>query len=1560
MGLIIPEDSSIDLDKLTLDYYLEATPIFGSEIKSYDMTGRNVYTIGSYTDSLGFGITSMDIDIKPNLQPVVNINFKDLYGNLVFNRNEDFKFDVLFQMPYPKFKLYLKGYLGKQISFLLQVKSVKTTYQPTDGSFEIKAEFVPNVFGFFNDIPYQYLFAVPYLKKKLGDPVSSDGQGSIIQIAKEGFQIQTTVKEVQDKYAGLRDRLTTFFANSKQISLNYNDGKINFQKIDGDQDLLDAGFTSLVFNIEFGAPSIATDDASLELFGSAILASINGSQRIVFKNNSDASKINSFVQSLEGQALIKRNKENIRRNLEIIQEVSSKQVTNNLTGKKIESQTIYNVMTRLAGDCAYILGYILEGGLNGYNNDPDRSENVDVSGYFYPTQDRPFVNSSSFSEQIPYPRARLEIDHVAMFVDALMGGVSGAQIVIDEFQQQGQNNTNNSTTQNQTPFKEELKRKISNLENGKENPYTSNVDQLIPNLIQRCGLISCGYSGPSISATNNGLDKEAVEKIFKNEFENLRSTVITLNSIGAETLKKFCTIVTTNFTRNGKIVNDGTLDSIKTEDGSTLRKYFATYFQKFNRANELDQFKDKNPESLISKYTYNNNILYYNPKDLYDAVKSISPEANDILGGKGDIFTYVTKANIQKKTPQNTGLKNPTPKSILFIGDSVTAIKNYSNGAAITGTYPNYVKSQLSSRGITVDVLAKGGEATKWMLDNLIIQLQSNKYDRIYFYGGINDAWNSSIKPQKTLDNVNKILDAIINSGADAFIIQGYNPDPFMDYTKMPVTRYQTGGITDNIPLIQEYKEYQTELEKLQTSRNDFVLIPKIDIGNTTGDGIHPNGTQHKKIAEVIVKTIDDPSQQQFVNNNSNNININNINNFQTEIVNPTNPVFYSWYYFTGDNTKGNIIKKPDTLSKSVFIDVKKLDVTVNNKVFKPSDLPSLIVLYDETSSVTGTQKPSDDDGIFRLLDKLTLENPSDWVVNLENDLCRSYLYFLCNLMLTEGFLNLPEQEREKKRQEEEQRRLTEINSRVIGQSSATISNSGEAKSNREETFKSVYFQFHHLCQAWISLANKDESGSIALPNDPKIELRNYLEEKYKSNDKTANFYLNFSLPLISKSDTDVDVREAIIDTEPLLENNTQTSTLNMMQNICSKNNFLLQPIPGGVTDDLDELFEPQPSVSYSVGNNALSVIWSPTPENRYTDNRNEPIYPERDFSNMPTLINSFKPIPLFQYGSPNNVIIKSIKAGTDDNKLTSDSIGATSQVVNNQNSNTKRSFNCSMLSVLQGRSYKISMDMLGNAQMYPTMNLVLDNIPIFTGLYWITEVQHKLTPNNMETTVEAVKMKYAGDDKFVSIPPITKRTAFVSGGNIGGRNNTIPNINSNPVGSGGSTSGGKQLDTNPKSQYPRKIDSRNGRIGNEMVGAKDCKGNELKLNAEAAKMFALMVADATRDGVCLYAYGPGGGYRSYETQDAIFDWQRYNDSGGRIKYKIGTVDTAAAYPGQSNHGWGTAIDFAQNNDLKTSMRPWLLANGEKYGWSWKEGRSVGEPWHFTYYPKLRTVPIPP
>src|SRR5699024_8572534 len=62
---------------------------------------------------------------------------------------------------------------------------------------------------------------------------------------------------------------------------------------------------------------------------------------------------------------------------------------------------------------------------------------------------------------------------------------------------------------------------------------------------------------------------------------------------------------------------------------------------------------------------------------------------------------------------------------------------------------------------------------------------------------------------------------------------------------------------------------------------------------------------------------------------------------------------------------------------------------------------------------------------------------------------------------------------------------------------------------------------------------------------------------------------------------------------------------------------------------------------------------------------------------------------------------------------------------------------------------------------------------------------------------------------------------------------------------------------------------------------------------------------------------------------------------------KPGGVNVASPDLG-SNHEDGRAVDIHP-----AAIQNWFKSNGRLYGWSWDEGRRVGENWHFRYVPSL-------
>ena len=208
-----------------------------------------------------------------------------------------------------------------------------------------------------------------------------------------------------------------------------------------------------------------------------------------------------------------------------------------------------------------------------------------------------------------------------------------------------------------------------------------------------------------------------------------------------------------------------------------------------------------------------------------------------IIGGLGILGLGVLTAFLLESFKL---IKNRNPKKILFVGDSI------STGAS---TYPAKIKSRRSD--LDIDVVAQGGKRTDWMLDNLRDKLDTKKYDRVYIYGGVNDAF-SSVKIPTIYQNLQSMVDLINKNGADAFIIEGYVVDGFMDLSKFKPSKYVT-DVNDFIPIIAKYKDYQSGISK---NIKNASFVKPINLGDRTGDGIHPNQEGQEIITEKILSTL--------------------------------------------------------------------------------------------------------------------------------------------------------------------------------------------------------------------------------------------------------------------------------------------------------------------------------------------------------------------------------------------------------------------------------------------------------------------------------------------------------------------------------------------------------------------------------------------------------------------------------------------------------------------------------------------------------------------------------
>lgn len=110
-------------------------------------------------DFEALGITSIDISFNSSFAPLIVINFIDVRGWSILEQGNNSKYKVFFTMPYPIFKLTVKGYFGQAVTYSLHMTKFNAKFNSKTGNFEIKCEFIGHTYAFLTDMLVGYLRA---------------------------------------------------------------------------------------------------------------------------------------------------------------------------------------------------------------------------------------------------------------------------------------------------------------------------------------------------------------------------------------------------------------------------------------------------------------------------------------------------------------------------------------------------------------------------------------------------------------------------------------------------------------------------------------------------------------------------------------------------------------------------------------------------------------------------------------------------------------------------------------------------------------------------------------------------------------------------------------------------------------------------------------------------------------------------------------------------------------------------------------------------------------------------------------------------------------------------------------------------------------------------------------------------------------------------------------------------------------------------------------------------------------------------------------------------------
>jgi hypothetical protein len=192
--------------------------------------------------------------------------------------------------------------------------------------------------------------------------------------------------------------------------------------------------------------------------------------------------------------------------------------------------------------------------------------------------------------------------------------------------------------------------------------------------------------------------------------------------------------------------------------------------------------------------------------------------------------------------------ENNNKINVLFVGDSLSSAPGITWNYLIANSYPNWNSTHI----------AQGGAKTSWMLDKLLTKLKEKKYDKVFIWGGTNDAFSSSSDLSESANNIQKMVDAVNKQGGKAYVFLGYDAASVMVDENLKPTKYCSKSCMFNA------KEKWIKMQKeIGSQVKNCVIIPTIEGDKTwaPGDGIHIGGIQHKMIKNHIEKYIGDDSE---------------------------------------------------------------------------------------------------------------------------------------------------------------------------------------------------------------------------------------------------------------------------------------------------------------------------------------------------------------------------------------------------------------------------------------------------------------------------------------------------------------------------------------------------------------------------------------------------------------------------------------------------------------------------------------------------------------------------
>jgi len=112
--------------------------------------------------------------------------------------------------------------------------------------------------------------------------------------------------------------------------------------------------------------------------------------------------------------------------------------------------------------------------------------------------------------------------------------------------------------------------------------------------------------------------------------------------------------------------------------------------------------------------------------------------------------------------------------------------------------------------------------------------------------------------------------------------------------------------------------------------------------------------------------------------------------------------------------------------------------------------------------------------------------------------------------------------------------------------------------------------------------------------------------------------------------------------------------------------------------------------------------------------------------------------------GPQNQSIFYNFSVSQDASGPTAESLEVNLMMANQGNGKSTATQSVSLYNLYRNRTYNCTLSLMGNALLQPTMYFNLRYVPMFSGPYIVTQVNHSITPGNFETTIEGKRQPTA------------------------------------------------------------------------------------------------------------------------------------------------------------------------------------------------------------------------